>query len=145
MEDQTMSTTTAQSTAPELTSVEQVEMDPLDEFQALRKNNTAPSVIFSDLWDHHGERLIAFDPKTGELICNRCIYVDGEREYQFTSAVARRIAISYKASYNEVSKALESFQEVHPDIISKRLQQSVADFLQEAMEEIIDFMNEKEK
>jgi len=65
-------------------------------YQTRARSNTASNLIFSDLCEKHGDRLIAYDINTGEIICNRCIYGRDQTNFQFTSTVAKRVYLSEK-------------------------------------------------
>lgn len=68
-------------------------------FQTKARSTTASTLIFSDMCDKHGDRLIAYDVKTGEIICNRCVYGRDQAQFQFTSTIARKISHSEKQKF----------------------------------------------
>jgi hypothetical protein len=68
-------------------------------FQTKARSTTASTLIFSDMCDQHGDRLIAYDMKTGEIICNRCVYSRAQAQVQFTSTIARKTSHSSKEKF----------------------------------------------
>ncbi|CAI2375825.1 unnamed protein product [Moneuplotes crassus] len=113
--------------------------DPLVAFSELKYSTTA-SIVFSDLCERHGERLIAYDVYSGNLICNRCIYQIDNPKYEFTSTVARNIASKVFEGSTKVTAALQKLQEIESTKVIKRLQKAVQDFLEEILQELYQFM-----
>lgn len=105
-------------------------------YQTRARSTTASTLIFSDLCEKHGDRLIAYDVKTGEIICNRCVYSRDQSHYQFTSTIAKKVSVSQKQKFAELEKSLQGLQDVAPQKISDDLQSCVSKFLEEVMTEI---------
>jgi hypothetical protein len=114
--------------------------NPANSYQVRARSTTASTLIFSDLCEKHGDRLIAYDVNTGEIICNRCVYGRDQSHYQFSSTIAKKVSITEKQKYTELEKALNDLQDVAPTKISKDLQSCVSEFLEEVMAEIGEFV-----
>lgn len=75
-------------------SLQGYETDPIypKKPSTFHHKGSASNLLFSDLCERHGDRLIAYDIKTGELICNRCVFSRDQTMFQFTSTVARDVS-----------------------------------------------------
>lgn len=119
------------SVKDEPNSVDQKEAVSLPEKFSRRSGGggLSSSLIFSDLCERHGDRLIAFDLKTGEMLCNRCIYKKEKPNFQFSSTIAKRVEMSHKRKYAELEKAIDELQAVAPARLSLHVKEGIASLL----------------
>lgn len=64
-------------------------------------------------------------------------------QYQFTSTIAKKLAIRYRESYEEFKGKLDNLQKVAPQEASRKLGEKVEELLSEVMDEICQFVREK--
>lgn len=108
-------------------------------FQPISRGGTSTTLFFSDIWEIHGDRLIAFELDTGEILCNRCVYGRDQSNFQFSSTIAKKVSISLTQKHKELEQATNLLQEVAPQKISKHLQTWVSSFLDDLIAEFQEF------
>ena len=99
-------------------------------------NNYMAPLFFNELCENSGDRLIAYSPHTGEMICNRCLYKRDDEEFMFTSKVAKQVSQNIKSKYNEFSVTFDKLQQIEPDKVRHTILDSIDSCIDEICDEI---------
>lgn len=76
----------------------------------------------------HGGNIFAFEEKTGETLCEACVYGMKVERPVFTATVARGIESAFFREYTEFQKLVKEFLEIDQDLVRDRIQDSIIKF-----------------
>lgn len=113
-------------------------MDPINRFKRMKIEDRANSTMFSEICFKTGERFIAYNVDTGELVSNRTLYQLDNPNFKFTSTVAKEIAEKFLKHTDEANQSFARLHEIEEPKVVQRMRASTRIFLEELNREMYD-------
>lgn len=76
----------------------------------------------------HGNPIVAFEDKTGETLCEKCVYLGHVESPVFTAVVAKQIKRRFDSEFNTFEKLCEELMTINQTEVRNRIQESVTLF-----------------
>lgn len=90
----------------------------------------------------YGNPIIAFEEKTGKLLCEKCIYLGEFEKPVFTATVAKDVKKRFDVEYSTFEKLCKELMGIDQHEVRRRIQESVTDFF-DAIRAKVDELEEK--
>lgn len=81
-----------------------------------------------ELCNKHGNPIVAFEEKTGETLCEKCVYVGQAENPIFTAVVAKQIKRRFDSEFNTFEKLCEELMSINQTEVRNRIQESITLF-----------------
>lgn len=74
----------------------------------------------------HGNPIVAFEDKTGETLCEKCVYLGEVEQPVFTAVVAKDVKKRFDVEYNTFEKLCGELMSIDQNEVKTRIQDSVS-------------------
>ena len=81
-----------------------------------------------EVCNKHGNPIVAFEEKSGETLCEKCVYLGQVESPVFTAVVAKQIKKRFDSEFNTFEKLCEELMSINQTEVRNRIQESVTVF-----------------
>jgi len=81
-----------------------------------------------EVCSQHGANIVAFEEKTGETLCEACVYQGTVEKPVFMATVVKGIERAFHREHEEFHKLYKEFQDIDQNQVRDRIQQSISEF-----------------
>lgn len=81
-----------------------------------------------EICNKHGNPIVAFEEKTGETLCEKCVYLGQVESPVFTAVVAKQIKKRFDSEFSTFEKLCEELMSINQAEVRNRIQETVTTF-----------------